>query len=351
MTKSETVLSVAVIGAGYFAGFHVDAWLRNPDARLEAVADLDVEKARALLEAKGANGVDAVDSLPSLDARFDIIDIAAPPATHLSLIRQALPLANRAIICQKPFCNSLEDAREATRLAEEAGKLLIVHENFRFQPWYRVMRAELDAGRIGEPFQITFRLRPGDGQGADAYLSRQPYFQQMERFLIHETAIHWIDTFRYLMGEPKDVFADIRKLNPVIAGEDAGYFLYRYDDGRRAMFDGNRLADHAADNPRLTMGECLAEGSEGAIMLDGFGVLRFRQRGAVEWQQIECDYDRRNFGGDCVYHLQRHVTDHLLRGRQIENTAGDYLRNMEIEEALYRSAESGCVISTAAVRE
>ena len=31
----------------------------------------------------------------------------------------------------------------------------------------------------------------GDGQGPRAYLDRQPYFQQMPRFLIHETAIHY----------------------------------------------------------------------------------------------------------------------------------------------------------------
>ncbi|MEO0763052.1 MAG: hypothetical protein AAFZ09_14815, partial [Pseudomonadota bacterium] len=60
-----------------------------------------------------------------------------------------------------------------------------------------------------------------DGQGPDAYHARQPYFQRMPRFLVHETAVHWIDTFRYLMGEAETVYADLRRLNPAIAGEDA----------------------------------------------------------------------------------------------------------------------------------
>ena len=59
----------------------------------------------------------------------------------------------------------------------------------------------IDQKIIGEPFQITVRMRPGDGQGKNAYLNRQPYFQKMERFLIHETGIHFIDLFRHFFGE------------------------------------------------------------------------------------------------------------------------------------------------------
>ena len=36
---------------------------------------------------------------------------------------------------------------------------------------------------------------------APAYLERQPYFQTMPRFLVHETAIHLVDVFRFLLGE------------------------------------------------------------------------------------------------------------------------------------------------------
>ncbi len=338
-------LSVAVIGAGYFAGFHVEAWQRNPDVELKALIDLDRSKAEYLLTEHGARQAVVAERLPD-EGGFDIIDIAVPDARPMPRATPAAAARRpKAIICQKPFCTSLEEAEAVTDEARQAGKLLVIHENFRFQPWYRAMRREIENGRIGQLYQVTFRLRPGDGQGAEAYLSRQPYFQKMERFLVHETAVHWIDTFRFLMGEPEDVFADLRKLNPVIAGEDAGYFIYRFGDGRRALFDGNRLADHAADNPRLTMGECLIEGSEGTIALDGFGRLTSRRRGAKEWQEIPLEFDASRFGGDCVYFLQKHVSDHLLNGSAIENDAASYLRNIQIENAIYHSAETGSMVS------
>jgi len=342
----NAALSVVTIGAGYFAAFHVESWLRNPDTRLVGLADLDPAKARALAETVVGSvaGLEISHDAAGLLARLrpDIVDIAAPSTAHLALIASALRHEPKAIICQKPFCSSVEEAILAADLAEAAGVPLIVHENFRFQPWYRILRSEIGAGRVGDLYQITFRLRPGDGQGGNAYLERQPYFQRMERFLVHETAVHWIDTFRFLMGEPDSVIADLRRLNPAIAGEDAGLILFCYPDGRRALFDGNRLADHAAVNPRLTMGECSVEGSGGTITLDGFGTLRFRAFGRQETTEIAGDYPRDRFGGDCVHALQRHVSDHLLQGAPLENTGREYLRVIRTEQAIYEAASSGC---------
>ena len=44
------------------------------------------------------------------------------------------------------------------------------------------------------------------------------------------------------VGEVEAVFADLRRLNPAIAGEDCGTVLFRMRSGARALFDGNRLA-------------------------------------------------------------------------------------------------------------
>ncbi len=338
-----TPLSVVTIGAGYFSRFHVEAWQRNPETLLVGLADLDETKAAALLAEFGATkakaGSDAAQLLA--ETQPDIVDIAAPPDSHLPLIKLATAVRPKVVICQKPFCGTLSVAKQAVDQARVAGQRLVVHENFRFQPWYRVIKREIASGRLGQVYQVSFRLRPGDGQGPDAYLGRQPYFQAMPRFLIHETGVHWIDTFRYLLGEPDAVQADLRRLNPAIAGEDSGFFLFHYPDGRRALFDGNRLADHSARNSRLTMGEALIEGSDGALALDGDGGLAFRAKGEAAWRDLGLDVPQLGFGGDCVYALQQHIVDHLLRNAPIENEAQDYIANMEIEEAVYTAAASG----------
>jgi predicted dehydrogenase len=332
-------LRVCTVGAGYFSRFHHDGWRRLERAELVAVCDLDRGKAEAMANAFGvARAFD--DAAAMLDAcRPDLLDIVTPPATHAGLVRIA---AERGIdvVCQKPLAPSLEGARALVATAQGAGIRLIVHENFRFQPWYREAARLLQAGALGTPHGIAFRLRPGDGQGPDAYLTRQPYFQTMKRFLVHETAIHLIDTFRFLLGEIDAVFAWLRRLNPAIAGEDAGYILFRFASGAAGLFDGNRLNEHVSDDLRRTMGEMWLEGSAGVLRLDGAGRLWLKPHGGDERQHVFA-FEDRDFGGDCVHLLQRHVVAHLQGGGPLENDAASYLRNVEIEEAVYRSAAEG----------
>jgi len=338
-----TGLRVATAGTGYFSRFHYEAWSRMEGASLVALYNRDADNRARVAAAWSVSAAHAdFDEMLAIEGP-DLVDIITPPVTHLDFIRAA---AARGVpmICQKPFCLDLDEAQEAVRVAEAAGVLLVVHENFRFQPWYGEARRLLGTGALGDPYQVTFRLRPGDGQGPGAYLDRQPYFQTMERFLVHETAIHLIDTFRYLMGEATAVFAQLRRLNPAIAGEDAGIIHLDFASGARGLFDGNRLADHAAQNPRLTMGEMLLEGSAATLRLDGDGRLWLRRRGEGGEARVDYDWSNAGFGGDCVYRLQRHVVDHLTSGAPVMNTAREYLTNLRIEQAVYESDAAGRVV-------
>ena len=199
----------------------------------------------------------------------------------------------------------------------------------------------LETGRIGETYQATFRLRPGDGQGPEAYLYRQPYFQEMERFLVHETAIHLIDLFRGLFGEIATVTAELTQLNPHIAGEDSGFIILIFKNGVRALIDGNRLSDHIAKDRRRTIGDMWVEGSKGTIRLSGDGEIFFRNFGTNAEEAVLFDWDDRGFAGDSVYRTQKHILEHLSLGSAVVNTGRDYLANLRIEEAVYKSSKAG----------
>lgn len=343
---------VGVVGAGYFGRFHYDAWSRMPDAALVGLCEIDAARARETAEAYG--GGDGAP-LPVFDApaalvagaRPDLVDVTAPPAAHLAVITALAPHVPW-LICQKPFCDGLEGARAAIAIAQRHGCRIAVHENIRFQPWNQAAKALIEAGRLGEIHQILFRLRPGDGQGPRAYLDRQPYFQTMPRLLVHETAVHWIDTFRFLLGEATSVYADLRRLNPVIAGEDAGIIVFGFDGGRRAVFDGNRLLDHAADNRRRTLGEMWIEGTKATLRLDGDGRLWLRDFGANDAVEHHFDWRDHLFGGDCVYLCNRAILDAWMAGETSPMEAPLYIRNQVIEDAIYQSAETGARVTLTA---
>lgn len=333
------MIKVAVAGSGYFSQFHYDAWRRIDEVELVAAASLD---ARSLATVKERFKVNATfDDVGKMldETEPDLLDIAAPPGAHRDLLEEA---ARRGVnvICQKPLGGDLQTAKAMVTIAETTGITLVVHENFRFQPWYRETKRLMAEGSLGDIANISFRLRPGDGQGPSAYLDRQPYFREMERFLIHETAIHLIDSFRFLMGDVDAVYADLKRFNPAIKGEDAGYLIFNFQSGARGLFDGNRLLDSSARDPRLTMGEMLIEGTNGSLRLDGDANLWRRRFGGLE-SPHPYSWSHEGFGGDCVHALQQHVVDHFLHDLPLENSGKDYLANLEIEEALYRSAANG----------
>lgn len=333
---------VACVGAGYFSRFHLDAWRRIEAVDLAGISDID-------LVAAERTGLPAFCDLEQMirDLKPDVLDIIVPPDAQAGAIRTALALGVKTVICQKPFCASLGQAEQIVETAEEAGAMLIVHENFRFMPWYRYIKKALQEGLIGTPLQATFRLRPGDGQGPDAYLDRQPYFQTMHRFLVQETAVHWVDVFRFLLGEPVSVYADLRQINPAIAGEDAGIVLFEHRGGLRAVFDGNRLLDHASDNLRRTMGEALFEGTDGTLELFGDGRITHRRFGAYDSRTVLPADTWDGFGGDCVYALQSHVIHALATDTAPENLASDYCTVLRTRDAIYQSAETGSKIMLA----
>ena len=331
---------IAIVGCGYFAAFHHEAWARMPGVEVVAVCDRERDKAEAVCATHHPGATVFEDTARMLDAAGpSLVDIVTPPATHAPLV--ALCAARGIdVICQKPLAPDLEAARRLVDDAETAGIRLAVHENFRFQPWFREARRVIDSGRLGRLHSVAFRMRPGDGQGPRAYLDRQPYFQQMPRFLVHETAVHLIDTFRMLMGEVTSLYADLRRINPVIAGEDAGYIVLGFEEGGTGLVDGNRLNDHVAENTRLTMGEMWLEGEGGVLRLDGSGRLHWKPHGGAEAEHAYT-WENRGFGGDCVFATNAHILEAWRAGEPAQNEGRAYLRNMELVDAAYRSSEEG----------
>ena len=329
---------IVMVGAGYFAAFQLEGW-RDAGAAVAALCDLDLARAQALA---GRFGI--AHTFNDAAAMFDaieptLVDVVLPPAAQAGVVRAAL---ERGIptICQKPFGIDLAEAEALTAHAEARHTLLAVHENFRFTPWFRECRRLIDRGWFGRVHGIAFRLRPGDGQGPRAYLDRQPYFQAMPQLLVRETAVHFIDTFRYLLGEVRAVTARLRRLNPALAGEDAGLVIFEFDDERSGLFDGNRLNDHVAHNPRRTMGEMWLEGERGVLRLDGDARLWWKPHHAPEVEHAYGGAGAGAFGGACTA-LQAQVLAHLRHGAPIENDARSYLANLHVQAAIYHSHASG----------
>ena len=160
---------------------------------------------------------------------------------------------------------------------------------------------------------------------------------------MYETGIHFIDTFRFLAGEVEWVFAHLRKLNLSIAGEDWSMVHFNFQEGSTGLFDANRYNEANVENPRYTFGEMLVEGLKGSIRLYGNGKITLQPLGAREMPHSYQHKDQ-GFAGNCVYHTQKHFLGQLIAGKDFETAGKEYLRNLLVQEAIYRSAQKNEVV-------
>ncbi|GAB5521331.1 MAG: Gfo/Idh/MocA family oxidoreductase [Rhodothermales bacterium] len=341
---ATTPLRGVGVGAGYFSQYHYDAWQRLPGVEMVALMDTDAGRAYATAARYGIPEV-YTDYAAMLDATaLDFVDVITPPPTHHALCLEA---AQRGInvICQKPIAPTMPEAEALVSAMEQTGARFMVHENWRWQPWYRQTKALLNAGLLGDVYTLYFRMRTGDGWPDDAYMARQPYFRDYPRLLMFETGVHFIDTFRYLLGEVTSVQAAHWRRNPHIRGEDAAFVILTFESGATAVLDANRYneAEDGVD-PRYTFGTFRLDASKGHLTLSADGALRFKRLGQTT-RLIDYAPAKQGFAGDSCLSLQQHFVRTVQAGTSFESSGTDYLKTLRVLEACYESAESGQLVS------
>lgn len=319
------VFKGGLIGCGFFSRNHVEAWRRIANVELAAACDLSIERARAA----APRAYTSAEEMLQAEA-LDFVDIATRSTTHLELLSMAAE-RGLAIICQKPMAPDWETARRMVEISERYGVRVMIHDNWRWQAWYRAAGAIIARGDIGTPLAYGFRCRVSDGLGDEPY-RRQAYFRQLRRFLIDEVLVHHIDTARFLFGDITSIHAEGARRNPRMAGEDHVILTLRHVNTAMGWVDGHSFLNHDDSGP--TLDEATFEGDAGSIRLTKDGAL---------WSGDERIWRDPGVGyrGDSVYATQLHFIESLETGRPFETGAREYLeKTFAVVEAAYASMAS-----------
>ncbi|MGH9833921.1 MAG: Gfo/Idh/MocA family protein [Blastocatellia bacterium] len=329
-----------MIGAGYFAQFQAEAWRRVEGARIVAVADAAPGRAEEFSERWGIARADRNVAEMLERERPDFVDIITRPDSHLKLVELAAH-HEAHVICQKPMAPSWKECLAMINACAEARVRLFIHENWRWQPWYREIKRLLDQGVIGKPFYASFVMRNSDGRGSEPYPA-QPYFRGMERLLVYEMVVHFLDTFRFLLGEIKSVFCQMGRINPVIKGEDYTLIQLAFENGACGLIDANRVSGPARREPLSE--ELVVEGDRGKVRLARDGRIWLDEYGEAEKLR---DYavPIEGYRGDSARATQQHFISCLRTGERCESEGDDYLKTVAAVFACYDSVETGQAIS------
>jgi D-apiose dehydrogenase len=245
MTKGSKPLRVAIAGAGMISHFHLLAW-RNAGPTVQVVAVYDPDPARAQARAREF-GIPKVYDKPEAmlaDEKIDALDVASPRETHAFWV-EAAAARDIDVLCQKPLTPTLGESEALAHRV--AGKIrLMVHENWRFRPWYREIKKWIAAGELGEISTCQVALLSSgllpDASGRRPALVRQPFMAEEPRMLIAETLIHHIDTVRWLVGPLRVVSARAARVVPEIKGESLATILMETAAGVPVLVTGTMAA-------------------------------------------------------------------------------------------------------------
>jgi D-apiose dehydrogenase len=263
-------------------------------------------------------------------AELDALDVCSPRETHAAMVGLGAA-RGLAVMCQKPLAPTLA-AAEALVAAVGGAVPLMVHENWRFRPYYRRLRAWLEKGRLGTVRQVRLEflssgMIPGD-DGSRPALVRQPFLAGLERMLVMEILIHHFDTLRFLLGELAVDAARLERTSEATRGEDvAAIALHRVADGVPVFVTGNLAVPGA---PPLPSDALTIIGSHGAATVDG-PVLTLA---GEHPEQV-------GFDGEASYAQAyrdtiAHFLDGLERGGVFETAPADNLRTLALVEEVYR---------------
>jgi predicted dehydrogenase len=297
-----------------------------PNVQIVAACDTQLERAQAV---SGRAYVSPEAMMEN--ENLDFVDIVSRSNTHLDLVSQAAQ-RGLAITCQKPMAPDWETACRMVAAAEAKGVRLMIHDNWRWQPWYRAARKMIARGDIGTPISYGFRCRWKDGAGEAPY-PKQAYFRDLRRFIIDETLVHHIDTARFLFGDIQAVYAEAIRVNPRIHGEDHAILTVRHTTPVMGWLHAHSFV--ALEDSVQSIDESIFEGEEGSIRISAAGEIWAGHKKI--WTQ---DFST-GYRGDSVYNTLLHFVQCLEAGEPFETEARDYLeKTFAAVEAAYASVAS-----------
>lgn len=142
------MINIALIGAGVIGRIHARNVSHSATCSLAHVVDVDRGRADELCRSFGGRADDSVDRVLA-DDTVDAVIIASSTDAHKDHVLAAAR-AGKAILCEKPIADSLDDARRCVDEIERAGVIAAMGFNRRLDAVHRDLHKRLAAGDIGK---------------------------------------------------------------------------------------------------------------------------------------------------------------------------------------------------------
>ena len=344
-------INVGIIGAKFAAELHAHAYRRCAFAQVVAVAARSDESAGAFAERQGIAA--AYADYREMLARDDIqmVSICVPNHLHCDAVL-ACAAAGKHMVCEKPLATTSSDARRMLAAAQEAGVRLMYAEDWIFAPALVRAREIAGQGALGELLYLKAKETHNG--------THSPYAQCRDTCgggaMIH-LGIHPLAWVCYMKSPHRvaevvgscSAGGEENLVHKGYGGEDWALAVLTFDDGTRALVEGNYITVGGLDDVAELYGTegvlkvNLSQGSPISVYSrTGYEYAIEKADGTTGWTRPAVReeeslgyYDEIAHFVDCVRHDREPAPG--VRGE-------DGLNALLVCEAICRSAASGTAV-------
>ena len=299
------------------ANFHARGYTASPDTTIVALADINLDNARAFQAAHGGEHIYADYHEMLAREQLDIVSICTWPRYHAPMVVAAAEAGVKAIHCEKPMAPSYAEALRMVEICEAKGVQLTFNHQRRFAAPFRAARDLLKSGSIGQ-------LQRLEGTCDNLF----------------DWGTHWFDMFEFYNDEAAPTWAigqvDWRDGKTIfgITLEGQGISHFAYENGVQGL-----LLTGYGTKGRLSNRLIGSEGTVDVIL--GAKSIRVWRKGDADWHDIQVISGESDALGEIVPQGVLDVIDALKTGREPELAARHALRATELIFATYESSRRG----------
>jgi predicted dehydrogenase len=335
-------IGVGIIGSGFIAEIHAEAFRRVPEARVAAAASPTEAHVRGFAERHGIpHALTDYRRLLELP-EVDVVSLCLPNDLHCEAA-EAAAAAGKHVVCEKPLCVTLAEADRMIAACHEAGVKLMYAEELCFTPKYVRAKQLVDEGALGEIYLVK-QSEKHDGPHAD-------WFWDVRRSgggVTLDMGCHAVEFFRWVLGK-RPVTSVYAQMGTYVhrnrtEGDDNAVILLEFEGGAVG------LAEESWAKPGGMDDRAEIHGSEGVTYADllhgnaletfskvGYGYAVEKAGGTRGWSFTMFE-ELWNYG---FPQEMQHFIDCVARNRQPLETGEDGKAVLEAIYAAYESARTG----------
>jgi predicted dehydrogenase len=340
-------IRVGLVGYGTAgAVFHAPLIEAADGLALAAVVTRDP---RRQAEVRARYGAAAVGDVAELWGLCDLVVVASPNRTHVAVAGEALA-HGKAVVVDKPFARTVEEARGVVELARERGLMLTVFQNRRWDGDFLTVRRLLDEGALGRVLRLESRFerwRPAPKGGW-----REAGGAEEVGGLLYDLGSHLVDQAVRLLGPVREVYCESDVRREGVAADDDTFIALKHAGGARSHLWVSAMTARLGPRFRVL-------GSAGAYVKHGLDVQEERLRaglsplaagfgdeGEERWGVAGTDADARPVPTESGAYLDfyRDVATALRTGAPPPVSADSALEALAVIEAAKLSATQGIVV-------